>query len=334
MEYLIRSSAPRAASAGQGLFGPERSKDRRMEHLFTEKIQCWEDWGRIYQSIPAFEKLVRHIFEKEGLPRAQITHLTPGTNAVFRVGDYVAKIFAPAESGMDQTDSRRTELFAAKFARDAGVPIPGVEAFGEVRDRYSFAYIIMKYTVGRELGEELAASGRERQFLLGRALRALTDAMNVPCAPFNRIHVIDDPDRSRRWKTYTEAFLRERKAYLAGAQLGEFVFTHGDLCADNVLVGENGELVVIDFADAVLAPGCYEPSLLLFEYGSYPAFLQGYWEGEDPQEVAGEVFTGILIHDFGGDIVKGAFPGATAFGTVEELRERISQRLSAILQKN
>ncbi len=308
-----------------------------MEHLFTERIECWEDWGRIFQSVPAFEKLIRHIFDKERLPQAKITHLTPGTNAVFRVGDYVVKIYAPPQSGMDQTDGRRTELFAASFAAkagDAGISIPRVEAFGEIRDRYCFAYIIMDYIAGRELGQELAASDGERQFRLGRRLRTLTDAMNVPCEPFNRIQVISDPDRSRRWKPYAEGFLREREAYLAGINPGEFVFTHGDLCADNILVGEDGELLVIDFADAVLVPRCYEPSLLLFEYRSHPAFLQGYWEGERAEDVAEKVFNGILIHDFGGDIVKAAFPGATAFESLKELRERISQLLSTILQKN
>lgn len=300
------------------------------ETLFTEKIACWEDWGRIFQSIPAFEKLVAYIFEKEKLPGAEITHLTPGTNAVFRVGEYVVKIYAPGESGMDQTQSRQTELFAADFAEKAGVAIPSVVACGEICDTYSFAYMIMKYVEGRELGEVLADSRKEEQFLLGKKLGRLTKAMNIPCRPFNKIQVISDPDRSKRWKPYSKAFQKSREAYLKDRNFGDFVFTHGDLCADNILVDENGGLVVIDFADAVLAPRCYEPSLLAFEYRAYPAFLRGYWQGEDLKLMAEQVFDGILIHDFGGDIVKSVYPDAPGYHEVEELSKRILQLLKPL----
>lgn len=300
------------------------------ETLFTEKIACWEDWGRIFQSIPAFEKLVTYIFEKEKLPGAEITHLTPGTNAVFRVGEYVVKIYAPKESGMDQTQSRQTELFAANFAEKAGVSIPSVAACGEINDTYSFAYMIMKFVRGKELGEVLASSGEEEQFLLGEQLGKLTKAMNIPCRPFNQIQVISDSDRSKRWEPYSKDFKKSREAYLRSRDFGSFVFTHGDLCADNILVDENGRLVVIDFADSVLAPRCYEPSLPAFEYCSYPAFLRGYWQKEEPESVARQVFDGILIHDFGGDIVKTAYPDAPAYHEVEELYRKILELLGPL----
>ena len=38
--------------------------------LFSETIQNWDDWGRVFQSIPAFTPLVREIFRREGLPFA------------------------------------------------------------------------------------------------------------------------------------------------------------------------------------------------------------------------------------------------------------------------
>lgn len=291
----------------------------KTENLFMEKITCWEDWGRIFQSICAFKELITYIFAKEGLPKAEITHLTPGTNAVFRVGDYVVKIYAPRESGMDQTQSRQTELFAADFAKRNGIATPSVVAWGEVCDTYTFAYMIMKHVDARELGEVLTCCTAKEQFLLGAQLGRLIRAMNIPCRPFNQIQVISDPDRSKRWRPYREAFRRERAAYLKSRDLGEFVFTHGDLCTDNVLVGKEGELVAIDFGDAVLAPRCYEPSLLAFEYRRYPAFLRGCWQGKDLKLMAEQVFDGILIHDFGGDIVKSVFPDATQYGKVEEL---------------
>ena len=79
---------------------------------FTETIQNWQDWAAVFQSISVFEPLIRAILQKEKLPLGKVTQLTPGTNAVFRVEQLVIKIYAPKESGMDQTSDQKTELFA------------------------------------------------------------------------------------------------------------------------------------------------------------------------------------------------------------------------------
>ena len=74
---------------------------------FTETIQNWQDWAAVFQSISAFEPLIRAILQKEKLPLGKVTQLTPGTNAVFRVEQLVIKIYAPKESGMDQTSDQK-----------------------------------------------------------------------------------------------------------------------------------------------------------------------------------------------------------------------------------
>ena len=92
---------------------------------FTETIQNWQDWAAVFQSISAFEPLIRAILQKEKLPLGKVTQLTPGTNAVFRVEQLVIKIYAPKESGMDQTSDQKTELFAARYAKEKGVRLKG-----------------------------------------------------------------------------------------------------------------------------------------------------------------------------------------------------------------
>ena len=72
-----------------------------MEYLFTPDIQGWASWGRVFQSENAWTPVIRHICEHEKLPFTKLEHLTPGTNAVFKVGDAVFKIFAPKDSGID-----------------------------------------------------------------------------------------------------------------------------------------------------------------------------------------------------------------------------------------
>ena len=66
---------------------------------FSETVESWQDWGRIYQSIPTFEPLVKEIFRREGLPWEPLSPLTPGTNGVFRCGNLVVKVFYPKEAG-------------------------------------------------------------------------------------------------------------------------------------------------------------------------------------------------------------------------------------------
>lgn len=36
--------------------------------LFTETVENWKDWGRVFQSIPAFTPLAQEICRREGLP--------------------------------------------------------------------------------------------------------------------------------------------------------------------------------------------------------------------------------------------------------------------------
>lgn len=187
--------------------------------LFNRTITNWDDWARVYQSIPAFESIVQEILVREQLPIFKIEHLTPGTNAVFRAGDIVVKIYAPAESGMDQ-----------------------------VVDHYNY---------------------------------------------------------------------------------GDYVLVHGDLCGGNVLVTD--ALIPIDYADAVLAPTCYEHSLVFFEYQAYPHFLKGYFAEAEPLELAQDVFNGILIHDFGGDIVRHAFGSIHNFKNLDVLRREIDLRAECLL---
>ena len=98
--------------------------------LFTHTIRSWRDWGRVFQSIPAFTPLAREICRREGLPWAELTPLTPGTNGVFRCGEAVLKIFFPKESGLDPAVDFYPEQAAAQPAASWGVPTPPVLAHG------------------------------------------------------------------------------------------------------------------------------------------------------------------------------------------------------------
>lgn len=300
--------------------------------LFHEKISNWSDWANVYHSIPAFEGIVKEILKREHLPICEIEYLTPGTNAVFKVGDVVLKIYAPKESGMDQTADCNTEIFVTDFAEKQGLPVPAIVAKGMVCDRYDFAYIVMKYIPGEELGNVLKNVDGQKQYELGKQMRDTTDKLNIPCEPFNGIDVIRTPDRSDRWKIYPDSFIKERRTYIDSHDYGNYVLVHGDLCMDNVLVGDN--LVPIDYADAVLAPKCYEHALVFFEYHEYAHFLKGYFSGARLCDLTNEIFDGILIHDFGGAIINNAFHAPQDFTRLSVLKEKIDCMITKEVRGN
>ena len=293
-------------------------------NLFKKEINNWDDWGNIYQSIADFSLLIEYILKKEKLHFSEIEHLTPGTNAVFRVGDYVIKIFAPNESGIDQTLDLQTELYAVKKCNILGISVPKLIAEGIVEDKYCFAYMVTEYINGMEFTKAEKTMTDIEKINFGQKLRELTDLMNTPCEHFNDIDVINDKGRYRRWDSCTENFKCERIAYLKSHDFGENLFVHGDLCGDNIIITPKGDLFVIDFADAVLAPKIYEQSLVAMELFKLDAkLLQGYFGNYSTDELTDLCFNGLLIHDFGGDIVKNYIDNICEINSLSKLKDML-----------
>jgi len=132
-----------------------------MNNAFFQEINDLETWGKVFQSIPAFEKLIIKIFEKESLNYKEISHLTPGSNAVFKVDSFVVKIFAPIESDFNTEIDYNSEKLGMKRAMDLGINIPNIVAASFIEDKYLFHYIIMDYIdwkEGKDLLKKYSAS--------------------------------------------------------------------------------------------------------------------------------------------------------------------------------
>lgn len=154
----------------------------------------------------------------------------------------------------------------------------------------------------------------------------------MPCEPFNGIDVINDKCRYFRWDgRYSEHLRSERHEYIRSHKYGEKVFVHGDLCGDNILLTPEGELYIIDFADAVLAPKVYEHALVAVELFSLdPAFLLGYFGEISSDELLEICFSGLLIHDFGGDVVERHIGRPDEFCGLDDLRKKLKQKIMNI----
>ena len=300
--------------------------------LFTGNINSWDDWGNIFQSISAFTPLVEFILTKENLPVVKIENLTPGTNAVFKAGDHVVKVFAPLESGIDQTADLQTEIFATGWANKLNITTPKMLSHGYIEDKYRFAYMITEFINGTGFTETVKSKTGVEKTNLGHKLRIITDKMNIPCKPFNDIDVINDKGRFSRWEDkYTERFKAERLKYIKSFDYGEKVFVHGDLCADNIIITPKNDIFIIDFADSVLAPKIYEHAhiaVALFDLD--PAFLHGYFGDYHADDLAETCFNGLLIHDFGGDIVRHHIGDPDEFPGLDDLRKRFRQKIEEI----
>lgn len=292
--------------------------------LFIHKINDWTSWSNVFQSIEAFTALIRYIYEKENLPFEQLENLKPGTNAVFKVGNTVCKVFAPKESGMDSQSDYDTEMFGLIRANLLGISAPKLIASGNIHDRYDFLYFIMEYIDGKSLGDIEGGLTNLEKEEIGVKLRKITDKLNTPCERFNKWDVVERELSNKRWHRLSNSFNEERRAYLHKLQIYKKVYIHGDLNPDNVLLDSNRNLFIIDFADALLAPAEYELVALcgLFDYSS--VYMRGYF-GKDykPKEISKKYFNGILMHDFGADIILNNFGTSDELISLDILEKRI-----------
>ena len=271
--------------------------------LFADTIENWRDWGRVFQSIPAFTPLAKEICRREALPWQELSPLTPGTNGVFRCGDFVLKIFFPKESGLDPEVDFSTELAASRQAMEWGIPLPRVVAQGIISDKYDFYYLVTEYSPGKEAGPWLkqATSAQRENFVT--QLRELLARMNRPTNALPHQDLKAIVRTNERLEKLTPSLREEVLARLETLDLGEMVFTHGDLTGENLLVQTDGSFVVIDWADAHLAPSWYELGPIAFELFSGDGRLWRLFAGEDREVFLRQLLDCCCLHDFGGDFL-------------------------------
>ena len=245
-------------------------------HLFTEQLNNWDDWHDKKISASAFTTLIACIMQKEKLPLSDIKNTMPGTNAVFRVGEYAVKIFAPSalHGGMHKGYGIDVdvELFGIKWANDRGVPSPRLIASGVVVDKYCFHYMVMDYVYGIALDKIEAKLSHEEKVTIGRNVRNITNNLNLPCENFTAIDIMEFATNNDGWKNegFPESFLTELSTFLNEFHIGQKVYCHGDFHDDNMNVS------LVDFADSMYAPAEYE---LVYIVSSLFGFEKSYMEG-------------------------------------------------------
>lgn len=296
--------------------------------LFAQEIRGKDDWARLFQSAEAFRPLIESIFASHGLPFTQVGNCTPGTNAVFRVGPSIIKLFAPPESGFSSGEDYETERFGLSRANRLGALAPRLLASGTREDRYRFDYLVMEAVPGQELGAVSDGFSDAEKQRIGRTLREFVAQMDTPCEPFNS-HRLRGPAAEARWAAFPDSFLASREAYLAQAVCGAPGYIHGDLTCDNILVTPEGELCVIDYADALLAPPEVELACIICEaFRLEKPYLTGFFGAYDPETLTESCLIGLLLHDFGENIIRDHFAAPQDIPDVAALRRLIRAALA------
>lgn len=296
--------------------------------LFAHTVENLADWGRVYRDVDAFLPLIRRIFRENGLSLPPVELCTPGSNAVFRAGSYLIKIFAPEPSGIGGEREFRAERFGLNHAARLGVPAPAVLAQGTIEDRYRFCYLLLEWVGGDPLKTRFAKLSPEEKAQIGRVLRNAVDRLNIPCEQFCGRPM--RPERAAsRWERFPLSFRLEREAFLASLPLSEDVFVHADLNPDNLLLGKDGGVTLIDFADARNGPAELElPPLLCDSFRFDADFLRGFRGENDTGNLVDRLFRGLLLHDYGADILRETVCPPEGLVSLEELHRILIEKLS------
>lgn len=299
------------------------NKQENQEMLFNHTIRDLEDWGKLFQNIDIFEPIAEYIFRQHNIAFSGIDKCTPGSNAVFRADKYIIKIFAPEESGIGGESDFITEQFGIRRANQLHIAAPKLYAAGAVYDKYVFRYLILEYIEGESLAEISNALSSAERIEIGRGLRDIVTKMDTSCEKFNS-HVLFGKSAEDRWKVFSPKFQLERKEYLKNQGAAAAVYVHGDLNPDNIIIGKNNGIYIIDFADALTAPAELELAAVICDGFQFaPDYVKGFCGEYNKNVLVEKLLYGVLIHDYGVNIIRDNICDPNEIYSLEELRDRI-----------
>jgi serine/threonine protein kinase len=278
--------------------------------FFSDELNGLESWRNVFCSIKAFTPLIYEILMSEQLiVQGKIESLTPGTNAVFKIDNMVIKIFAPFETGFDTECDYNAELYSMQLANMKFISVPKIIAFGEIRDKYLFRYIIMEFK-NNEIGinDILSSSIEEKQHFVQK-VKDILKKLNKPVdSPIKSITSKNKDEQLEIMTGLNSKLIEELIACSSQVILDNLVLVHGDITRDNILVSKTNDITLIDFADCIQAPSFYEFPAIIFELFLCDRELVSCFVGNRNKDVFLDLLLkGLSIHTCCGYILKDYF---------------------------
>jgi aminoglycoside phosphotransferase (APT) family kinase protein len=141
---------------------------------------------------------------------------------------------------------------------------------------------------------------------------------------------------SRDWvdhEGFPESFEAERQAYLAAFDIDKYekVYCHGDFHCQNVLIDEEWNVYIVDFADAMYAPAEYEliyvvSALFCFEKPYMIGFFGGDYNVDDIVDLC---MTWLPVHAWGHATTEGNLKKIDDITSFAILRERLHELIKS-----
>lgn len=294
-----------------------------MVHLFRKEIKDWTSWAAVFQSIEDFRPLISAIFEREMLGGAdRITQLTPGTNAMFKVGDYVIKIFAPRESGVNNDADYEVELQSVRRAHELGIHTPRIVAASSLQDKYLFSYMVMEFIDGEPAGQVFAKLDHAmRMQFIQELYRNMSLFHTKPDKMIDTQILRNQAITNARWEQFPEFVKRQAAAIIGEMNLSDSVYVHGDLNSNNLIQDKNDRLYIIDFAECQAAPAWYEYPPILFDLFNHDRqAIHAFKAAANLPDFNDKVFAALLLHDFGADFIRDIYTRHTG-KTVQDMKD-------------
>lgn len=219
----------------------------------------------------------------------------------------------------------RSEVYAMDKIIKMGLPTARIYAKGEIRDKYLFRYIIMEYIKGRTLGDVKAMLSTEQKKDIATKIRTFTTKWSTECEPFNDIDVLNRTINSKRWQGASVEIRNAQQDVINELRQNPYVFVHGDLTEDNIILDYDDQIFIIDFADAVLAPATYEDMPLIYDAFKFDNdFLGAYYEEIGIDRLIDKSIRAVLCHEYGYHTITNMFG---PIRTLKELRDKIRMNL-------
>ncbi|ERJ12180.1 phosphotransferase [Haloplasma contractile] len=265
----------------------------------------WNRWCEVFQDIDYFKPLINRIFIQEQLGDVrQIENVTKGTNAVFKVNDFIVKIFVPDEVKLWKEDDFNTEQSSITRAMNLGVRTPRLVTAGSITDNYVWKYMVLEFIDANEVGKIRIKLNQEQKIKFANDFSNIVNRLNkTPNYMYCNQSIKERVINGGRWEQANMRVQKELKRELENIDLSESVYVHGDLTAENVMMNQSGDVYIIDFADSTIAPSYYEYPPILFDlFDCDKVMIKAFFKNKE--KVVDLVYKGLLIHDFGGDFAK------------------------------